>query len=138
MFLGIKRAKGFWIFLIRWRWLLTCLDMFVICCNWVGNDCFRFNATNWGICCLVGLLMRYFRFGYRNILPLKRNPTWFSIYFQTEEKYQNILHLHLQTYRFILKHHVVTYCCYRSRRRHGRRRRHDFHRGLRDPGYQHR
>ena len=91
-----------------------------------------------GVCCLVGSLMRYFRFGYRNILPLKRNPTWFSIYFQTEEKNQNILHLHLQTYRFILKHHVVTYCCYRSRRRHGRRRRHDFHRGLRDPGYQHR
>ena len=47
--LGIRRAKGFWIFLIRWRWLLTCLDMFVICCNWVGNDCFRFNATNWGM-----------------------------------------------------------------------------------------
>jgi len=61
--MGIRRETGFWIFLIRWRWLLTNLDMLLLVA--IGSATIVFDLMpQIGVCCLVGSLMRYFRFGY--------------------------------------------------------------------------
>ena len=39
--------KGFGIFLIRWRWFFEEVRNIVIRCNWLGDNCLRFLATNW-------------------------------------------------------------------------------------------
>ena len=59
----MELRERFWIFLIRWRWLLTYLDMLLFVAIGLGNGCYRFNATNWDLLsCLIvsGRLMRYF------------------------------------------------------------------------------